>query len=82
MLAARRAGIHRVVVPKANQTDLRELPDSVRQELEFVLAERIEDVLLAVIPDLAGRLAAAGARRGRTVVPDRRGRPEESMKPR
>jgi ATP-dependent Lon protease len=56
VLAARRAGIRRVVLPKENQKDLRELPDSVRNETEFVFVSRIEDVLRAVIPDLAERV--------------------------
>jgi ATP-dependent Lon protease len=56
-LAARRAGIKRVVMPRANQKDLRELPDEVRKEMEFTFADRVEDVLAATIPHLAERLA-------------------------
>ena len=37
VLAARRAGIRRVILPKENQKDLRELPEQVRAEMEFVL---------------------------------------------
>ena len=64
VLAAHRAGIRRVIIPKANEKDLRELPESVRQELEFILAERIEDVLAAAIPELASRLAERPAAQG------------------
>ena len=39
VLAARRAGMKRVILPKANQKDLREVPESVRKEMEFVFAE-------------------------------------------
>jgi ATP-dependent Lon protease len=60
VLAARRAGMHRVILPKENEKDLRELPDHVRAEMEFILVERIEDVLVAAIPPLAARLTAAG----------------------
>ncbi len=56
VLAARRAGINRVILPKANQKDLRDLPEPVRKETEFIFAERVEDVLAAVIPGLAERL--------------------------
>ncbi len=52
VLAARRAGIRRVILPKANEKDLRDLPEEVRSEIEFVFVERIEDVLAAAIPDL------------------------------
>jgi len=59
VLAARRAGIHRVILPKENAKDLRDLPEHVRAEMEFILAERIEDVLAAAIPQLADRLTVA-----------------------
>jgi ATP-dependent Lon protease len=59
VLAARRAGIKRVILPVGNTKDLRELPDNIREEMEFIFAERIEDVLNAVIPQLGGRLALA-----------------------
>jgi ATP-dependent Lon protease len=60
VLAARRAGIRRVILPKDNAKDLRDLPDHVRAEMEIVLVERIEDVLSAAIPQLAERLIVGG----------------------
>jgi ATP-dependent Lon protease len=59
VLAARRSGIRRVILPKDNEKDLRDLPDSVRQELEIIFAERIEEVLAAAIPGLAAKPVAA-----------------------
>jgi ATP-dependent Lon protease len=56
VLAARRAGVKRIILPKANGKDLRELPEAVRAELEFKLVERIEEVLEATIPAFAERL--------------------------
>ncbi len=50
VLAARRAGIRRVILPKQNEKDLRELPEHVRNDMEFIPVERIEDVLAAAIP--------------------------------
>ncbi len=47
VLAAHRAGIKRIILPKANEKDLKEVPPEVRDDLGFVLAERIEDVLPA-----------------------------------
>jgi ATP-dependent Lon protease len=55
MLAARRAGIRRVILPKDNEKDLRELPEGVRREMEFLLVERIEEALAAAIPVLGRR---------------------------
>jgi ATP-dependent Lon protease len=57
VLAARRAGIKTIVLPRANQKDLRELPDQVRQEMQFNFADRVEDVLKVTIPQLAERLS-------------------------
>ena len=60
VLAAHRAGIRRVILPKENEKDLEELPEHVREQMEFVLAERIEDVLTAAIPALAERMEPVG----------------------
>jgi ATP-dependent Lon protease len=58
VLAARRAGIHTVIMPKANQKDLRDLPEEVRKEMEFIFAQRVEDVLQTAIPQLSERMNA------------------------
>jgi ATP-dependent Lon protease len=55
-LAARRAGIRTVILPRINQKDLRDLPDHVRKEMEFLFADRIEDVLRVAVPGLRERL--------------------------
>ena len=52
VLAARRAGIHTVVLPQGNKKDLRDLPDHVRQEMRFHFVDRVEEVLSLVIPDI------------------------------
>jgi len=62
VLAARRAGIHTVIMPKANQKDLRDLPDEVRKEMEFIFASRVEDVLQTAIPQLAERMSTCKTR--------------------
>jgi ATP-dependent Lon protease len=53
VLAARRAGLRRIILPKENEKDLREIPDEVRSQMEFVFVERVKDVLTAAIPELA-----------------------------
>ena len=52
VLAARRAGIKRVIVPRGNQKDLRDLPEDVRKEMEFIFADRVREVLAAMLPDV------------------------------
>jgi ATP-dependent Lon protease len=47
VLAAHRAGIRRIILPKANEKDIKDVPQEVRDELTFILVERIEQVLPA-----------------------------------
>ena len=49
ILGARRARIKRVILPRLNEGDLEDVPPEVRREMEFVLADRIEDVLEAAL---------------------------------
>ncbi len=46
-LAAQRAGLKRVILPRDNEPDLSELPPETRQGLEFIPADTIEDVFAA-----------------------------------
>jgi ATP-dependent Lon protease len=52
VLAARRNGLKRVILPRGNQKDLRDLPEEVRKEMEFIFADRVEDVLADMLPGL------------------------------
>jgi ATP-dependent Lon protease len=45
VLAAHRAGIRKIILPKANERDLTEVPEDVRNELAFVTVETVEEVL-------------------------------------
>jgi ATP-dependent Lon protease len=48
-LAAVRAGIRSVVLPKLNEKDLVELPDEVRRKLKFKLVENVDEVLATAL---------------------------------
>ena len=52
VLAARRAGLRRVILPSANEKELRLLPEAVRQEMTFVLVKRFVEVIRDAIPAL------------------------------
>jgi len=52
VLAAHRAGIRCVMIPRANEKDLRDLPDNLRNEVDFILVERAEDIIKNAIPQL------------------------------
>ncbi|MBN2389951.1 MAG: endopeptidase La, partial [Anaerolineae bacterium] len=45
VMAAHRAGLKRIIVPKLNDMDLDELPDKIRNEVEFILVEDVNEVL-------------------------------------
>ncbi len=44
-VAAHRAGVKKVLLPARNRKDLEDVPESVRQDVQFVFCERVEDVL-------------------------------------
>jgi ATP-dependent Lon protease len=58
-VAAARAGIRTVILPARNRRDLEDIPESVRSKLEFVWAEKIEDVLARALGDEPAQRAAA-----------------------
>ena len=49
VLAAHRAGIKRVILPKGNEKDLMDIPQDVKNELQFILVETVEDVIKETI---------------------------------
>src|SRR5437762_6359063 len=58
-LAALRAGIKTVMLPKRNEKDLEDVPAEARQKLEFVFLEKVEEAVRTAI----GELPKAGAKR-------------------
>ena len=47
LLAAHRAGLAKVILPKRNERDLDDIPDEVRHAMQFVLVERIDEAIEA-----------------------------------
>jgi ATP-dependent Lon protease len=45
VLAAQRAGLGTVILPRENEPDLEELPEEVREQLRYVLVDSIDEVL-------------------------------------
>lgn len=56
VLAARRRGIKTVILPALNKKDLEKLSETVRDEMEFVLVEHVEQVLKVAVPEVSQRL--------------------------
>ncbi|MGZ8928848.1 MAG: S16 family serine protease, partial [Methylobacter sp.] len=49
VIAAARAGIQTVLLPKRNQRDFEEIPDAVRNKLQFIWLENVDDALKAAV---------------------------------
>ncbi len=59
-LAAYRAGVKRVLLPKRNEPDLEEVPDEIREGIEICLVSRVDEILgLVAVPDPTTAPAAA-----------------------
>lgn len=48
-LAAHRVGIDRIVIPKLNEKDMEDVPEVVREEVEFIPVETMDEVLKAAL---------------------------------
>jgi len=53
VLAAHRAGLRRVLMPSRNEADLDDIPAELREEMDLVLVESIDEVLREALPGLA-----------------------------
>jgi len=60
VLAARRAGIKTVILPRRNERDLEDIPAEVRNEMTFIFVDTVDEVLGAVLQN-AGAHETAGA---------------------
>lgn len=60
-LAARRAGLKRMILPTRNRKDLRDLPEEVTEALDFVFVDTIDEVLEACFVSKAEQSEAAVA---------------------
>jgi ATP-dependent Lon protease len=58
VLAARRAGIRTVILPRRNERDLEDIAPELRKELEFVFVDTVDEVLSHALRD--GVLPPAG----------------------
>ncbi|MCS7056960.1 MAG: hypothetical protein NZM18_12400, partial [Thermoflexales bacterium] len=69
VLAAHRAGLKTIILPKRNEPDLEDLPSEVRDSLTFVLVDRVEQALEAALMPAKrareGRNGQAGAKASR-----------------
>ena len=74
VLAAARAGLNTIIMPAANEADLEDLPDNVRELMKFIPVDTVDEVLDTALLDLSTMPEAPTS----TDVPDtRRQRPAD-----
>src|SRR5690349_16183703 len=60
VMAAYRAGLRQVILPKANEKDLRGIPDEIVQSMTFTFVSTMDEIMhLALLPKPPGTLADA-----------------------
>jgi ATP-dependent Lon protease len=58
-LAAQRAGINRLIIPRRNEADIDDIPEHLRKRMKFVLVDDVDEVLDAAL-EKKRRRARAG----------------------
>ncbi len=65
VLAARRAGIKTIILPRRNESDLEDVPEELRRELKMVFVDTVDEVLAAALRDRAPEARPAKEERGK-----------------
>jgi ATP-dependent Lon protease len=64
-LAAQRAGINRLIIPRRNEPDIDDIPEPLRKKMRFTLVDSVDEVLAAALRKHPVRSTASQARRVR-----------------
>ncbi|MBN2187536.1 MAG: endopeptidase La [Dehalococcoidia bacterium] len=51
LLAAHRAGLRKVILPQANDKDLEEVPQQVKEEVQFIFVDNVDEALRSALRD-------------------------------
>jgi len=62
VLAANRAGVKKVILPEENEKDLEEVPDFVKQEMDFSFVKNADEIMAQVLKAGARKKGEGGAR--------------------
>jgi len=71
-IAAHRAGVSTVLIPKDNAKEIPELPERVRKDLQIIPVSHLDEVLASALLEAAGqpiKLAEDGEHRQDVVIP-------------
>lgn len=52
-MAAAREGIKKLIFPKANEKDVSELPDYIKEGMTFYFVDEYQDVFKILFPDIS-----------------------------
>ncbi|HEY5526853.1 MAG TPA: endopeptidase La [Candidatus Anoxymicrobiaceae bacterium] len=65
VLGAHRAGVKKVILPEDNDKDLEEVPDFVKEEMEFSFVKAVDEIMVQVLIDETGKRGkgAGGAKK-------------------
>src|SRR3990167_2087159 len=66
-LAAHRAGLTTIILPKANSKDLEDFPRNVRKDLQFILAEHMDEVLKVALTKALPKEKSSEAKKSKLV---------------
>jgi ATP-dependent Lon protease len=59
VLAAHRMGLREVILPRRNEKDIEDVPESVREVMTFHLASHVEEAINVALEPIATEVAAA-----------------------
>jgi ATP-dependent Lon protease len=65
-LAAKRAGIRTMIIPKQNEKDLDDIPKNVRKEMKFIFVDTMDEVITNALKKKMVRRIVHGRRPGRS----------------
>jgi len=49
VLAAHRSGLKTIILPKRNEADLEDIPDEIKETIDFVFVEAMDDVFITAL---------------------------------
>jgi ATP-dependent Lon protease len=78
-LAAQRAGIERIIIPRRNEADIDDIPAHLRRRMEFLPVDTVEEVLEAALEPPAGKGRQRSTGRRRPAKPARARRSREPV---
>ena len=71
VMAAHRAGLQRVILPRRNEQDLEDVPAEIKDQMKFILADTLDDVLVASL-EPARKASGVRSRKAKPAAPSAR----------